>query len=143
MVLAKSRGAPAERSAFENDLRDRLFRGVRNRQGSIFHTEFEGELSRPSMEGHGGPTARQADNLAIAPPYAVIPSGSKSFHGGFLGGEARGVTLHAICLGIAISNLSRGEDTLQKALPEALDGLANARDFGDVDARAYDHVRDA
>ena len=60
-----------------------------------------------------------------------------------LAGEARGITLHPIRLGIAIANLSRGKDALQKTLPEALDGLADAGNFGDVDARAYDHGQDA
>jgi hypothetical protein len=73
----------------------------------------------------------------------MIPAGPQGLHGGFLGGETRGIALEAIRLRIAIADLSGGEDALQETLPEALDGLADARDFRDVDARAYDHGRDS
>ena len=88
---------------------------------------------------HGRTASGHAGDFAIAPAHAVIPAGAESLHGGFFGGEARGIALEAIRLGIAIANLSRSVDALQKAVPEALDGLADAGDFGDVDARAYDH----
>ena len=71
----------------------------------------------------------------------MIPTRAQSLHGGFFGGEAGRVTLHPIRLGIAIANLAGRENTLQKTLSEALDGTADAGDFGDVDACAYDHVR--
>jgi hypothetical protein len=72
----------------------------------------------------------------------MIPAGAESLHGRFLGGEASSVALEAIRLRIAIANLSLSENPLKKTLPEALNGLAYAGNFGDVDAGAYNHVRD-
>src|SRR5271165_5678089 len=92
-------------SILKNHLRDRLLLSVRNRQGGILHSKPHGELARLPVEGHGRAPARHADHLAIAPPHAVIPARAESLHGGLLGSEARGITLHPIRLGIAIANL--------------------------------------
>jgi hypothetical protein len=72
----------------------------------------------------------------------MVPSRAQSFHRGFLGGEAGGVTLHAVRLGIAVSHLSSGKNALQKARPETLNRAPDAGDFGNIDTGAYDHVRD-
>src|SRR5579863_2055153 len=92
------------------------------------------------MESHGRASAGQARDFAVAPADAMIPASAQSLHRGFLGGETRCITLETIGLGIAVENFSRGEDALQKTVPEALNGLADAGNFGDVDACAYDHV---
>src|SRR5271165_372300 len=126
-------------SALENHLCDRLLHGMRQRQGGIFHSELRGELSRHAVEGDGGPASGHAGDLAIAPADAVIPARAQGLHGSFLGGEARGITFESIHLGIAVTHLAGGEDALQKTVSESLNGLADAGNFGDVDARAYDH----
>jgi hypothetical protein len=69
----------------------------------------------------------------------MIPARAESFHSGFLGSEARGITLDAIGLGVAIANLFGCVNALEETLSEALNGLADARNFRDVDAGAYDH----
>src|SRR5206468_11349042 len=126
-------------ASLENVRRYRLLLCLLNGKPGFPDPDLCGELSRLAVKGHGGSASGQADHLAIAPPHAMIPARAQSFHGRFLGGEARGITLHAIGLGIAIPNFSGSINALQEALPETLDGLADAGNFGDVDARAYDH----
>src|ERR1035441_169518 len=138
-----ARGGAWSALALEDDLRDCLFLGVWNRQWGLFHAEFRGEFCSLAVECNGRTATRHADHFAIAPPYAMVPAGAQSLHGCFLGCEASRVTLHAICLGIAIAHLSRSVDALQKTLAETLDGLADAGNFCDVDACAYDHDADA
>src|SRR6476661_5112733 len=89
----------------QNHLRDRLFLGVRNGKSCIFHPELGGELSGFAVKCHGGPASGHADHLAIPPAHAMIPSRAQSLHRSFLGGEARGITLNSVSLGIAIANL--------------------------------------
>src|ERR1700676_633150 len=127
-------------SAFENHLGDGLLRGVRQRQSDIFRSEPLGELPALAVKCHGRTASGLPEHFAIAPTHAMVPAGAQSFHGGFLGGEAGGIALHTIRLRIAIANLSGGKDALQETLPETLNGLSNARNFGDVDPCAYDHV---
>ena len=69
----------------------------------------------------------------------MIPARAQSLHGSFLGSEARGIAFEAVGLWSRSSGSLRGVNALQKALAEALDGLADARNFRDVDACAYDH----
>src|SRR6201987_5770854 len=128
-------------SVLQNHLRHRLFRSVRDRQSHILDSELQREFSGLPVECHGRTASRHADYLAIAPALPMIPTSSERFQGGLFGGEACGIALEPVRLRIAISHLSRSEDALQKTLPEALHRLADAGNFGDVDARAYDHER--
>src|ERR1700730_16313887 len=126
-------------SVFQNHLRHRLFCGVGDRQSHILDSEFQCEFSSLPVECHGWAASRHADYLAVPPAHPMVPAGAERFHGGFLGGEACGIALEPVRLRIAIAHLCRCEDALQETLPEALHGLADAGNFGDVDARAYDH----
>ena len=54
-------------------------------------------------------------------------------------GEAARKALESIGLGLAVVNLGRGEDAPQKAVAEAFDAFANARNFGDVYPGAENH----
>src|SRR5579864_945624 len=128
-------------SVLQNHLRHRLFGRVRDRQSHILDSEFHREFSSLPVECHGRTASGHTDDLAIAPPHPMIPAGAERLHGGLFGGEARGIALEPVRLRIAIAHLSRGEDALQKTLPETLNRLADAGNFGDVDARAYDHER--
>src|ERR1700686_3886560 len=128
-------------SVLQNHLGHRLLRRVRDRQSHILDSEFHREFSSPPVECHRRTASRHADYLAIAPPHSMIPAGAERLHGGLFGGEACGIALEPVRLRIAIAHLSRGEDALQKTLPEALHRMADAGNFGDVDARAYDHER--
>src|SRR6266516_3032458 len=107
--------------AFKNHLSNCLLLGMRDRQSGVLHPELGGELARYSVKADCGTAARHADHLAIAPSHSMIPSGAKCFHRGFLGCESRGITLHSICLGIAVAHLPGREDAFEKAQSEALD----------------------
>src|SRR5690349_21670869 len=92
------------------------------------------------MKSHRGSAARHTRDFAIAPADTVIPTRAQCLHGSLLGREARGVTLEAVGLGVAVANLPRRVDPLEKSVPKALDGLPDTRNFSDIDARAYDHA---
>src|ERR1051326_6374299 len=66
---------------------------------------------------------------------------SNGFEAGFFGGKAGGQTLGGVGLGQAIAQLLRGEDTAKKALPKALHGGLDPRDFDDVHSCTYNHLR--
>src|SRR5437016_5734378 len=61
------------------------------------------------------------------------------FAGRFLGGEARRVALHAVALGVAVTDLIRSEDARQKALAKALNGACDAANLNHINARAHNH----
>jgi len=69
----------------------------------------------------------------------MIPSGAESFHGSFLGSEARSIAFDAIRFGIAITHLAGSEDALEEAMTEPFDGVPDAGNLGDVNANADDH----
>jgi hypothetical protein len=112
---------------------------MRQRQRRILRSEFRGKFRCLSVEGDRRPPARHPRYLAVSPAHAMIRSRTQRLHRRFLGRETRGITLEAIRLGIAIANLFRGKYALEKARSEAFDGLADARNLGDVNACAYDH----
>ena len=58
----------------------------------------------------------------------------------FFGGKSSGVTFEASGFGFAIADFTFGEDSVKETIAETGDGRADARDFGDVDAGAYDHL---
>ena len=75
----------------------------------------------------------------VAPTHAVVPARAEGLHGGFLGGEAGGIAFRRGWLSTRNTDFALGENAAQEAVPEALDGFANARNFGDVDAGADNH----
>src|SRR5947209_19877883 len=115
---------------------------MRNGERRVLYGKTRGELSGFAMKCHGRASAGQARNLAVAPTHAMIPACAESLHRGFLGGEARGITLKTIRFRVAVADLAWGENAVKKTLAEALDGLTDAGYFGNVDARAYDHERE-
>src|SRR5207237_3154941 len=75
----------------------------------------------------------------LLPVHPAMHARPQRFAGRFLGGEARRVALHAVALGIAVTDLIRGEDTRQKALAKALDGACDAPNFNHINARSDNH----
>src|SRR5579864_2721360 len=128
-------------SVLKNDLCDRLLLGVRNGEGHVFDAELCSEFSRLAVERHRRTPSRHTHDFTVTPPHAVVPSCTERLHRRFFRGEASGVTLDAVGLRIAVANLARGEDALEKAAAETLDRLADARNLSDVDPGANDHKR--
>jgi hypothetical protein len=81
-----------------------------------------------------------AEYLDIAPSHAAVPAGTQRFHSSFFCGKPRGVALDPISFRVAVPDLLFGKHTTKKPLTKTLDGFSNARDFGYVDPRAYDHA---
>ena len=92
------------------------------------------------MKLDGWPLAFGADDFDVAPADAVIPPRAEGFHARFFGGKSSGVTFEASGFGFAIADFTFGEDSVKETIAETGDGRADARDFGDVDAGAYDHL---
>src|SRR5450755_3534131 len=78
------RAAVRKASALENHLRDGLLRRVRDRQSHVFRSQPRRELGGLAVEGNRRPPSRHANDLAIAPAYAMIPAGAQRLHRGFL-----------------------------------------------------------
>src|SRR6266852_4054857 len=91
------------------------------------------------MKAHRRTPSRHPNYFTIAPAHPVIPSRAQRLHRRFLRSKSRRIALDAICLGIAIANFALSKNSPYKAISEALNGVANAGNFGDVDASANDH----
>src|SRR5258708_18593159 len=118
--LARFHLTLSRRSVFEDNLRDRLLGGMRQRERCILDAQPCGELRGSAVKADSRAAARHAHDLAIPPAHAVVPARAPGLHRGLLGGKARRVTLHAICLAVSVADLSPGKNALQKAVPEAL-----------------------
>src|SRR5436305_4331431 len=127
------------RSALQNHLRNGLLFRVRDRKRGIFDSELGGELSGLAVESHCGASSGHTDNFAVAPAHSVIPAGAERFHGRFFGRESRRIALHAIRFRVAVTDFSGREDALEKSDAKALNGLADARNFSDIDTSADNH----
>src|SRR3979490_2212654 len=108
---------------------------MRQRERRILDSQSRSELRGASVKADGRASPRHAHDLTIAPADAVIPARAQRLHRGLLGGKARGVPLDPICLGITVADFSGSKNALHKAFSEALDRMADARNFGDIDAR--------
>ena len=122
--------------AFEDYVGQGLVGGVSQREGDVFCAEAGGDGGGLSVELNGWALPFGTDHLDVAPTDAVTPSGAEGFHASFFSGKAGSVTFEASGFSFAVEDFAFGEDAMQKTFTETLDGLANAGDFGDVDAGA-------
>src|SRR5580700_6185477 len=106
---------------FQNDLRNRLFRCVRDRQRGILNSQLGGELSGLAVKRHRRTSPWHACNLTVPPANTVIPSRAERLHRSLFGREARRITLVAICFRNAIAHFPLRINAIEEALPEALD----------------------
>ena len=118
-----------------------LVGGVGKREGDVFRTEAGGNGGGLSVELNGWTLAFGTDNFDVAPADTAAPSGAESFHAGFFSGETGGVAFEASGFGFAVLDFTFGENAVEKTIAETLDGLADARNFGDIDTGAEDHFR--
>ena len=65
------------------------------------------ELRRFTVESHRRTSARYARDLNVLPGDAAAPAGADGLHGSFFGGEASGVALCLVGLGLAVADLVR------------------------------------
>src|ERR1700730_3779816 len=91
------------------------------------------------MEFDGRTSTRFTCHFDISPAHAIVPSGAEGFHASFLGREPGRVSLHPVCLGVAIPNLAIRKDAVNEALTKPLNRFCNSRYFGYIDSGANDH----
>ena len=126
-------------SAFQDDVGQSFFPGVGQREGDIPGAELFGACRRLAVKLDGRALAFWAYHLYVAPAHAVVPSGAEGLHPRFFRGEASGIALELTGLRFAVLDFPVGKDSIQEAFAKALDGFADAGNFGDVDAGAEDH----
>ena len=118
---------------------ERLLGGVSDRQRNIFGAERFGDDCCLAMELDSRALASRSHHFNVAPSDSAAPSRTQRFHPCFFCSETGGVALESSSLALAVSDLAFRKYSLKEAVTEALDTLANARDFSDVDAGAEDH----
>jgi len=119
---------------------DCLGRGMRERKHSMIHAQFLSKVGSYAMENDHGTATGLSLNFHIAPADTVIPSCPQCLHTSFFGGEASRKSFYTVGLRLAVTNLSLGEDTLQKTITEALDRSRQARHFDNIDTGAHNHA---
>src|SRR5277367_3869585 len=92
------------------------------------------------MKLNGRALPLRTNYFDVAPTHAVAPACAERFHAGFFGGEARGITFETGDFLFAIPDFAIGENAAQKTVPETLDALTDARNFGDVHTSADNHT---
>jgi hypothetical protein len=123
----------------QNDVRQRLLGRVSYREGDILCTEFGRNGCGLTVKLNGRPLPFRAYYFDIAPANPSTPSGPQCLHPRFLGGKASGIAFEAPGFSFTISNFAVGKNATQKAVAEAPDAFADARNFGDVDPSAKNH----
>src|SRR5215470_2083747 len=103
-----------------------LVRGVGQRQCDVNGPKLRRKFGCLAVEDNGWTPSRFALDFNIAPAYPVVPTRAKRFHRCLLGGKSRSIAFCSIRLGVAVTHLLFGEDSPQKALSKAGDGLGDA-----------------
>src|SRR5271167_4483979 len=125
---------------FQDDLGHCSFLGVGYREVGVSRAQPAEELCRFAVESHSRASARNSHDLNVLPGDAAVPAGADGLHGSFLGGEAAGVAFRLVRLGLAVADLVRSEDALQKAPPEALNRGRDAIYLCNVNAGSDNHL---
>lgn len=104
------------------------------------NAEAGGEFGRAAVEADAGASAGLADDLDFEPVDSATDAGAEGFGAGLLGGEAGRKAFGCVALSHAVGLFGGGEDTVQEALSEAVEGLLDSVDFDQIDATADDHA---
>src|ERR1700691_1922025 len=83
---------------------------------------------------------RQVGHLKILPAHAPPPARADGFHARLFGRESRGKTFAAVGFALDVGDLGRRVNALDEAPAMALNGRANARNFGQIHSRAHYQV---
>ena len=126
-------------SPLEDDLRDGVLGGVREREVRISRAERVEEGARVASELKRWSALFVRDDFDVVPREAVAPARTERFEGGLFGGEARCVVLHGDhAARVAVGALGFGEDALAKARG-AREDFTHAPDFDNVYADGNYH----
>ena len=94
---------------------------------------------RAAGQPHRRPARGQVDDPEIAPEHAAAKPGAERLGARLLGGEAAGIARRPVGPPVAFAALGLGEDAVEKAVAEPVDGLLDAADVDQVAAEAEDH----
>jgi len=91
-------------------------------------------------EAEGGFAGGQIDDFDVVPGDAVGESGADGLHEGLFGGEAGGEAFVFVGFAEGVGDLAGGEDAVEEAVSEAVVGVGNARNFGEVGTNRENHA---
>src|SRR6266853_6017517 len=121
-------------------MRNRLVFGVGKREMCALATESLGKLRRFTAKFQNRTLPGHAQHLHILPGDPVAQAGTDGLHSGLLGGKAGRQTFSGIDLAHAVTDLRRGEDTLEESVAKTLHGGLYPPHFGDVNPSPYYHL---
>src|ERR1700722_1683253 len=125
---------------FQNHVRQGLLGSVGQGERYVSGAQFGGDRRSLAVKLNGRALCLRTNYFYVAPAHAVAPARAERFHAGFFGGEARGIAFERGDFLFAVSNFALGENAAQKTVPETLDALTDARNFGDVHTSADNHT---
>ncbi|MDT5294213.1 MAG: hypothetical protein QOJ76_1093 [Acidobacteriota bacterium] len=123
----------------ENDLRDGVLGGVREREVRVGCAQRDEEFACVAGELKERRAGVGRGDFDVMPGEAVAPAGLKRLEGGLFGGEARGVVLRRRrAARVAVGALKLRKDALAKAR-RTREHFTHAADFDNVYADGDDH----
>ncbi len=123
----------------EDDLRDGVLRGVREREVRVGGAEVLEEFARVAGESEERRARVVRGHLDVVPGEPVAPARAERLEGRLLGGEARGVVLRRVRPArVAVGALLLREDALAEAR-RAREHFTHAADFDNVYPYGDDH----
>ena len=125
--------------AFEDDLRDGVFGGMRDGEVRGGRARLVEELAHEAVKDEQRRAGSARCDFNILPSDAAAPSGLQSFEGGFFCGKACGIMLRGDrSATLAVGALGLCVHALKEAR-RALYDFAHAADFDDVYANGNNH----
>ncbi len=121
-------------SSLKNHLSDCHVAAMRNGQRDVPYTQLIGDLPRYSVQVQSRFAARCVRYLDVSPAHAPSPTRSQGFHGSFLRGESRGVSLELVFVAFAIGDFARRVESIENRVASAPEGLLDTIDFCNVQA---------
>jgi hypothetical protein len=110
-------------------------------QRNVHDPESPGYVQSATGKVEGGSLTGLAADLDFSPGDAVLDAGTEGFGSGLLGGEAGGEAFGGVAaLEAAVGNFGWGEDTVEEAISEALDGSGNSVNLDHVNSGADEHA---
>lgn len=114
--------------------------GMGDRKRHPLRANLFGDLGSFSVQQQGGASSRSVSDFDAPPGNASGSARAERLHRGFLGSKPRGKTFNRVLLALAVTNLHRSKNALQKSIAEAGYGGSDPGDFADIDSDADDHT---
>ncbi len=112
---------------------------MRNGDQEFVDANLFGILARSPADIYERLTTFLIQNFDIQPADPFDEAGAEHFHDGFFGGPASGEGFVAVLPLLAVFDLFRSVDPVNKRFGVPLDHLCDASDFDDVCSKSDDH----